>query len=176
MQERQLIKDSILSHVHIVLVAPRSYAKTSLITEVRRENSFPGQAIDFFFVLNQQDVCHQIELAISNLLNQLLANGHGTFDKVVQYFKKPNPIDDDVSAEILFLTQNHPYYVNALCRRILRQAKPPTLATSNQTWQQFVSQQSPWIISELMKLTLNRNKVLTALADQVTTELQSRAF
>ncbi len=49
-KERQLIKSSIASHEHLVLVATRRYGKTSLIAKVLRENRFIGISIDLFFV------------------------------------------------------------------------------------------------------------------------------
>lgn len=303
--ERQALKTSIQSHEHRVLVAPRRYGKTSLITEVLREIECPGECIDFFFVLNQQEVCHSIEQAVNKMINQMLPKAHGALDRMMGYLRGLNPkfgfqvlgqtleikvgqgsektltellilldqcaqktektcvlvmdefqqigelkenhaveaairhavershrvsyifcgskrhllnemfvdrgrplyhlcdlmtidriqsscyqvflnelavkkwgvpLADEVLDEILFYTENHPYYVNALCRRLWRQQTLPTIGQCVMHWQQFVSQQSPWIVSELMKLTLNRKKILSALAIESTKEPQSRAF
>jgi len=73
-KERKLISDSILSHEHLVLVAPRRYGKTSLIAQVLRENDFPGISIDLFFVLSQGEVTHVIADSVSQLINQMLPN------------------------------------------------------------------------------------------------------
>lgn len=85
-------------------------------------------------------------------------------------------VDDDVANEIITLTANHPYYFNALCRRLWRENTPPTLANARNTWHNYVIQQSPWIETDLTGLSLNRRKVLTALAFMPTKTPQGQAF
>jgi hypothetical protein len=86
------------------------------------------------------------------------------------------PLTLDVTLEIIQLTENHPYYVNALCRHLWKQDGVPTLGKVRSTWQCHVEQQSPWIISDLDGLTLNRKKVLHALAHHSTNEPQGHSF
>lgn len=85
-------------------------------------------------------------------------------------------LDQDIIHEILLLTQNHPYYVNALCRKLWRNEQPITLADVKKTWHRYVQQQSTWIMNDLGHLTLNRRKVLTALAQAPTCEPQGQPF
>lgn len=75
-------------------------------------------------------------------------------------------LTDEVIDEIIHLTENHPYYVNALCRRLWREQNPPTLSTARMAWRDYISQQRDWISNDLAQLTLNRRKVLMALAYQ----------
>ena len=85
-------------------------------------------------------------------------------------------LNNDVISEVLSLTENHPYYVNALCRRLWRNNKMPTLSEVRNGWDNYITQQSVWIIDDLSRLTLNRRKVITALAYQSTCEPQGQEF
>ncbi len=85
-------------------------------------------------------------------------------------------LDEDVTSEILLLTENHPYYVNALCRRLWRSDAMITLANIRHVWDNYVMQQGVWIADDLSRLTLNRRKVITALSYQATNEPQGQAF
>ena len=85
-------------------------------------------------------------------------------------------LDDDVITEILFLTENHPYYVNALCRRLWHNEKTPKLSEVRNGWGNYVNKQSAWIMNDFSSLTLNRRKVMTALAFQATNEPQGMEF
>ncbi len=85
-------------------------------------------------------------------------------------------LQDDVIQEISHLTENHPYYVNALCRRLWRHDAPPSLGEVRNTWSDFVDQQKDWISNELVQLTLNRRKVLTTLAYEPTHFFQGQVF
>jgi len=85
-------------------------------------------------------------------------------------------LSDDVTNEIIYLTERHPYYINALCRRLWRNDKLPTIDDVNTTWGNYVSQQSAWITTDISALTLNRKKVLSAIACQPTKEPQGHDF
>ncbi len=303
--ERSIVKSSIESHEHIVLVAPRRYGKTSLITQVLKENKFPGISIDFFFVLTQADASKHIGEGVSQIISMLLPKTKAACAKLINAVKVINPkltfnllgqkleistkqtteksiselllaldqfadkadkscvvvldefqqigelkenhaiesairhaversqrvsyifcgskrhllnemfsdksrplyhlcdlmtidristncyhqflnetakkkwkkiINKDVVIEIIHLTENHPYYVNALCRRLWRSDNVPTLGKVRTTWDDYVNQQAPWIITDLSELTLNRKKVITALAFQPTHEPQGLSF
>jgi len=85
-------------------------------------------------------------------------------------------LPSDVIDEILHLTENHPYYVNALCRRLWSNHKIPAIADVRNVWEHYVNQQGIWITNDLSYLTLNRRKVITALAYQPTNEPQGQDF
>lgn len=103
------------------------------------------------------------------------ASYHVFLNKMAQS-KWSNPLHDDVIEEIIHLTENHPYYVNALCRRLWRQNVPPTLVDVRTIWDDYVCQQQDWISNDLAQLSLNRRKVLTALAYKPTKLLQGQSF
>ncbi len=304
-EERASLKARILSHEHVVLVAPRRYGKTSLITQVLKENTFPGASIDFFFVLTQAEVSKAITEGVSKIISMILPTNQSACDKIINKVKAINPkltfnlfgqkleitakqttekniselllaldqfaeeankscivvldefqqigelkenhaieaairhaversqrvsyifcgskrhllnemfsdksrplyhlcdlmtidrinsasykkfinqlaekrwkqaLPDDVFAEIIHLTENHPYYVNALCRHLWRNNNAPTLTDVRTSWVDYVNQQAPWIIHDISELTLNRRKVLTTLAHHPTNEPQSQNF
>lgn len=85
-------------------------------------------------------------------------------------------LSEDITNEIIHLTENHPYYVNALCRRLWRNDEAPTIGTVRNIWDNYVNQQGVWITNDLSYLTLNRRKVITALAYQPSNEPQGQVF
>jgi len=90
--------------------------------------------------------------------------------------KWKSSLGKDVVDEIIHLTENHPYYINALCRRLWRSDHPPTLGDSRHSWNDYVEQQRDWITNDLTQLSLNRRKVLTALAYQPEQLIQGHEF
>lgn len=303
--ERAALKNSIEMNEHIVLVAPRRYGKTSLVTQVLKENTFPGVCIDFFFVLTQDEVTKTIIDGISTIISSLLPKTKTACLKLIDVITKLNPkltfsllgqkleintkqtteksisellvaldqfaaetkqscvvvfdefqqigelkenhaveaairhaversqyvsyifcgskrhllnemfsdksrplyhlcdlmsidristssyqlflnkmaktkwkklLENDVIEEIAHLAENHPYYINALCRRLWRNDHPPTLSDVRTHWGDYVNQQRDWISNDLTQLTLNRRKVLTALAYQPTQFFQGQEF
>lgn len=304
-QERAAIANSVASHEHIVLMAPRRYGKSSLIMQVLKENHFPGVCIDLFFVLTQAETIKVITEGISKVMSDLLPKTKSAGSRFIQAISHLNPklsvnllgqsveistkqttektiselllaldhicqkaqkpcvvvfdefqqigelkenhaieaairhavershyvsyifcgskrhllhemftnksrplyhlcdlmninriespayhkflnkhaknkwktiLHEDVIAEILHLTENHPYYVNALCRRLWRSKDKPNLTEVRNAWDDYVSQQSVWIAEDLSRLTLNRKKVITTLAYHPTAEPQGQAF
>ena len=304
-KERLALKNSIEMHEHVVLVAPRRYGKTSLVTQVLKENAFPGVCIDFFFVLTHAEVTRTVTEGISTIISTLLPTTKTACLKLIESISTLNPkltfsllgqkleigtkqtteksiselllaldqfaikaqkscvivfdefqqigelkenhaieaairhaversqnvsyifcgskhhllnemfsdksrplyhlcdlmtieridaqcyhlflnkmsqskwsmsLENDVIQEIIHLSENHPYYVNALCRRLWRGEQPPSLSDVRNTWDDYVVQQRDWISQDLAQLTLNRRKVLTALAFQPTHFFQGQAF
>ena len=74
------------------------------------------------------------------------------------------------------LTENHPYYVNALCRNLWKGEAPPSPQSIQTAWQTCVQQQAPWMATDLSKLTLKQRKVLKELAFEPTSKPQGIAF
>src|SRR3990167_9611138 len=304
-KERNALKTSIDEHEHIVLVAPRRYGKTSLITQVLKEIDTPSVSIDFFFVLAQAEVRKAITEGVSKIINALLPKTKPLAHKLIDSIATLNPkiifnilgqkleistrqtteksisellltldqfaektkkscvivfdefqqigelkenhaveaairhaversrfvsyifcgskrhllsemfsnksrplyhlcdlmtidrihddsyqlflnkmaqnkwmqsLQDDVVQEIIHLSESHPYYVNALCRRLWRHDTPPSLSDIRNTWHDYVCQQQDWVSNDLVQLTLNRRKVLTALAVEPTHLFQGQAF
>ncbi|MBS0359265.1 MAG: ATP-binding protein [Proteobacteria bacterium] len=304
-KERVALKNSIEMHEHIVLVAPRRYGKTSLITQVLKENDCSGTHIDFFFALTQAEVSKTITEGISKIISTLLPKTRSAATRLIDSIIALNPkltfnllgqkleistkqtteksiselllaldhfadktkkscvvvfdefqqigelkenhaveaairhaversqhvsyifcgskrhllnemfsdksrplyhlcdlmtvdriesscyhdflnkmakakwkklLNNDAINEIIHLTENHPYYVNALCRRLWRHDDITTISDVRNTWHDYVSQQSIWIANDLSNLTLNRRKVITGLAYEPTNEPQGQAF
>lgn len=303
--ERQALKESINSHEHLVLIAPRRYGKSSLIAQVLKENDFFGISIDLFFALTQTEVIRSITDGVSQVISDILPKTQSAVRKIADSITTLSPkltinllgqkveigikqttektisevllaldhvaqkankscvivldefqqvgelkenhaieaairhaverskqvsyifcgskrhllnemfsdtsrplyhlcdlmiierihdeayklflnemsqakwqqgLEGDIATEIIHLTENHPYYLNALCRKLWRGKKPPTLSDVRNTWDNYVIQQSVWIADDIANLTLNRKKVLTALAYQATNEPQGQAF
>lgn len=89
--ERETLKKAITAHENIVLIAPRRYGKTSLITQVLKENDFIGVYIDLFFALTQQDVIKHINENITHIINQHLPKTKQACNALIENIKKLNP-------------------------------------------------------------------------------------
>ena len=303
--ERNALKRSVEENEHIVLMAPRRYGKTSLITQVLKDIDAPSVNIDFFFVLTQSEVRKAITEGVSTIINALLPKTHSACQTVIhsiaalnpkitfnflgqkleintrqtteksisellltlnqfaekakkscvivldefqqigelkenhaveaairhaversnyvsyifcgskrhllnemftnksrplyhlcdlmtidridtacyhpflnkfEKIKWKKPLENDAFSEIIHLTENHPYYLNALCRRLWRADVAPTISDVRNAWDSYVEKQGVWITDDLSRLTLNRKKVMTALAFQSTDEPQGFAF
>ena len=304
-KEKATLKSSMQGREHIVLVAPRRYGKTSLVTQVLKDSNVPSANIDFFFVLTQAEVTKKITEGISKIISALLPENKSACLKLIDSIVALNPkltfnlfgqkleistkqtteksiaelllaldqfadktkkscvvvfdefqqigeltenhaieasirhaversqyvsyifcgskrhllnemfsdksrplyhlcdlmtidridatcyqqflykmakskwkktLDGEVVNEIIYLTESHPYYINALCHRLWRDDHVPTLADVRNVWDDYVEQQGVWIANDLSHLTLNRRKVLTAIAHQSTDEPQGQAF
>src|SRR3990167_8326572 len=90
-KERVALKSCIEMHEHVVIVAPRRYGKTSLITQVLRENDFPGISIDLFFVLSQVEVGRIIADGVSQLINEMLPKSSSVTRKIINALTILNP-------------------------------------------------------------------------------------
>ena len=89
--ERAALKASIEAHEHVVLVAPRRYGKTSLITQALKENDFPNANIDFFFVLSQTEVFKEIAEGVSTIIGSLLPKTKSLCIKLIDSIVALNP-------------------------------------------------------------------------------------
>lgn len=303
--ERKDLKKSIELHEHVVIIAPRRYGKTSLISKVLQEVKYPSASIDFFFVEKQSEVEKQIEILVSKIASKIVQKNKKAAQKFVDNLKKFNPkltlnllgqkleitshhtaeiniselllsldnlaeqaeqtcivvmdefqqiaelkeshaieaairhaversryvsyifcgskrhmldemfsdrsrplyhlcdlmtvkristksyipfidkkavkrwnspLPQDALQEIFTLTENHPYYINTLCRRLWHYDTLPDISIVQREWQQYVTKQAPWIINDIEKLSLSRKKVLFALAHTPTKALHGKAF
>lgn len=109
-------------------------------------------------------------------LERIESDAYHLFLKKIAKKTWKKPLSDDVCAEITLLSENHPFYVNALCRRLWRSKTLPSLEKVRTLWHEYVNQQAAWIIADISDLTLNRRKVLTSLATEATKEPLGREF
>jgi AAA+ ATPase superfamily predicted ATPase len=65
---------------------------------------------------------------------------------------------------ILNLTENHPYYVNVLCHRLLMADVYPNEKSVESTWHKYAIEEKNNIMNELNLLSANQAKMLIAIA------------
>ncbi len=109
-------------------------------------------------------------------LDRISVESYRIFLKKLAKSRWKQAIIEDVFNEIMSITECHPYYVNALCRRLWRNENVLQVIDVVNVWQDYVEQQSSWIMSDLSRLTLAQRKLLTALALCPTTEPHSETF
>ncbi len=89
-------------------------------------------------------------------------------------WKKLIPMD--VIERIFDHTELHPFYMNALCQLLWDQAHLPSVDDVNNVWHTYVKTQRQMISHDVMALSLNQRKILTALAKAPAKEIQSVGF
>lgn len=73
-------------------------------------------------------------------------------------------ISQNVTEQILDITENHPYYVNVLCHRLWLLDKPPNEKDVEETWQQYALEEKKNILNEIDLLSQNQIKMLISMA------------
>ena len=89
--EREVLRQSILNLEHIVMVSARRYGKTSLITQVIQENNLLAVSIDFLPATDENYVKNAVLVGVSNIVSQFLNRKAGLKNKLLQLFAKFNP-------------------------------------------------------------------------------------
>lgn len=82
----------------------------------------------------------------------------------------------EVFSEIMTLTQQHPFYVNALCQCLWMENTLPSINSVQKTWEEYVKNNRRLIGDDIIELSLNQKKILVALAKNPAKELYSADF
>ncbi len=90
-KERVVLQKCVQKNEHVVLVSPRRYGKTSLITQVIQENDVPHCSIDFLPATNSQFVKNAILNGVGELLPFILPKQKVLMKKLLTFFKGLNP-------------------------------------------------------------------------------------
>ena len=86
------------------------------------------------------------------------------------------PLSDDSLDQIFHLAELHPFYMNVLCQILWEKNHPPTADTVTAAWQNYVKMQRAVISHDIMKLSINQRRLITALARTPVKEIQSAVF
>ncbi len=78
--------------------------------------------------------------------------------------------------KIMQLTQEHPFYVNALCQSLWMETIFPDEAQVEQCWQEYIQSNRHIVSDDIIALSLNQKKVLSKLAKNPAKELYSAEF
>ena len=89
--ERKKLKQNIAHTTHTVLIAPRRYGKTSLITQVLYENKINHIWIDFMTITSRDDVEAKLLQKISNLVVSVVPATKRLKQLATKYFSALNP-------------------------------------------------------------------------------------
>lgn len=86
-QESQTLLNNINKNQHTVIVAPRRYGKTSLVTHTLTQLNQSFARIDLFCVVYEEDICKKIAKAISKLIQGISSFSEKTIHLLEQCFK-----------------------------------------------------------------------------------------
>jgi AAA+ ATPase superfamily predicted ATPase len=86
-QESQILLSNIQKNQHTVVVAPRRYGKTSLVTYVSTKTNQPFARVDLFCVVYEEDICRKVAKGISKLIKQIASFSEKTISILEQCFK-----------------------------------------------------------------------------------------
>jgi len=78
--------------------------------------------------------------------------------------KWKKPLDKDVIDHILDLTYRHPYYVNALCRRLWQQSGLPSKRSASTNWRVITEEDASIVAYIVGKLSAAQRAMLTGIA------------
>ncbi|WP_018300812.1 AAA family ATPase [Fangia hongkongensis] len=90
-QEKKALSKSINHAEHTVIIAPRRYGKTSLISEVIRLNDYKHVWFDFLKAIDTADVIHVICKKLSNLIGQMTSDLNAIKGLIYKFFAHYKP-------------------------------------------------------------------------------------
>ena len=90
--------------------------------------------------------------------------------------KWQQPMPTECITTLLTKTECHPYYTNALLKRVFDEALLPTERNIEKHWQNLVDKKRSDLLAETHALNLTQKKLLVAIAHGVTHALTSQAF
>lgn len=85
--ESRLLASNIKKNQHTVVIGPRRYGKTSLITRTLASLNYPSACVDLFCVVYETDVCQKVAKAISELIRGMASFSERTLQLLEQSFK-----------------------------------------------------------------------------------------
>lgn len=86
-KESQTLLANIRKNQHTVVVGPRRYGKTSLVTHALTQSQHPFARIDLFCVVYEEDICKKVAKGISKLIRQIASFSEKTISILEQCFK-----------------------------------------------------------------------------------------
>jgi AAA+ ATPase superfamily predicted ATPase len=78
--------------------------------------------------------------------------------------------------KIIFFTECHSFYMNALCNKLWKQVSLPDEKAVIVAWEEYVMTHKSIIVSDLIGLSLNQKKLVSVLAQEATQEVFSKNF
>lgn len=85
-------------------------------------------------------------------------------------------LSEEILEQIFNHTELHPYYMNVLCQLLWEHDRPLSIDMVNETWHDYVKTQRQIIGHDLLGLSPNQRKIISALAKQPIKEIQSSDF
>ncbi len=98
------------------------------------------------------------------VIERIDAEAYATYLQKQAKKRWKKPISDASIAAIMTCTQQHPYYVNVLCRHLWRENTPPSEKKAITAWSQYVQYERGRIVSDLGKLTNNQRELFILIA------------
>jgi len=92
------------------------------------------------------------------------------------HIKWKRAIPSDAIERIFAYTELHPFYMNVLCQMLWGKQDIASVEEIDTIWHNYVKAQRHIISHDIMKLSINQRRVITALARLPTVEIQSAEF
>lgn len=90
--ERELLKKRLMQNAHVVLISPRRYGKSSLISQFTLEQKVPFVSADLLPATSNNYVRNAVVDGVSNLLDMIMPRVKKQKEKLLQSFSVMNPI------------------------------------------------------------------------------------
>lgn len=85
-------------------------------------------------------------------------------------------LSEAVIEQIFINTEQHPFCINVLCQSLWKKSEPPSADDVDAAWHNYVKTQRHIISHDIMELSINQRKIITALAKLPAKEIQSSEF
>jgi len=82
-------------------------------------------------------------------------------------------MSDELFDKLMQITEEHPFYINALCQNLWLEEHAPTIERIEIVWDRYVKDNRGIIVDEVLGLTLNQKNVLASLAHAPIKEVYS---
>ena len=86
-EEQKMLIHAVEKNQHVVLMAPRRYGKTSLVVNTLSRHRQLYACVDFFCVVYEEEICHKVAKAVSELIGKLTPFSTRSLQCLSQYFK-----------------------------------------------------------------------------------------
>ncbi len=109
-------------------------------------------------------------------LDRIEEKDYLTFVNKFSNAKWGKPFTSELFEAIIHYTERHPYYFNALLRRLFATTQFPTTESVGSVWHKLADRKRNDLVAETRSLNLIHKKLLVAIANGINTELTGKAF
>ncbi len=110
------------------------------------------------------------------MIDRIIETDYSPFLQQAAREKWGEALSEEVFRKIMFYTERHSFYVNALCNKLWKQDNLPQEEDVLTAWDWYINTHKSIIVSDLINLSLNQKKLVSSLAEAPVQEIFSKNF